>query len=1087
MTDPADRPRTFPEVFARELEEIERRRRQQYGSEDVAPRQHLVGLALSGGGIRSATFCLGLLQGLHGLNLLRIFDYLSTVSGGGFAGGWWSAWLTRDLFDARHLADPLGLAEKLANDRLIPRAVLREANLAEALVRELNALAEERNLWARGPFAGLQAAEELKTGRPSGAELRHRNVRLLRLRYPKELPEPVPPLIFPDREAIEPTRSPDYVNAVRPEGARAAGADPIHHLRLFSNYLTPRKGLLSGDTWRAVAVVGRNLVLTWLVLIPVLLGLVLLGQLYFVAQPFDSGVVRDFVAPPDPGAADWSVIVARIQTAARIVGALLVLLVVVTVLWMRFNNAGSPLMHDLSLAALGLMIVGAAAIVLPQRGACSGLADCLLSAAGSSSISPADLPLALATALAAALVWWRVVRLPRASAMAAETGRRKQLQSTQATRWHGWLLTTGVATTAVLAFAGYAHEAVAAVVRAFPTLSLTSLVATVTVVSTIAGTIFTALKLAPAGGAEAPGRAGVALPSRVVFALTPPLVLLVLGAAAAWLTHTALVRVLADPDLDLSVLTFEAMVGVGLCLIFAAYEAEAGGGRRGWVLPSLCALLVGTAVVAAGHAFTFATDAPFFTSAVGSPSFALAFLLEFLAASIVLVAAGRWQRNENGRILWLARSGGAALGALFLIASQVGTSLDDDRRLQWTALYAGLSLLTFMGSWVVALGWMADPNALSLHTFYRARLVRAYLGASNWKRNIERTEITDAVEGDDLALRALENCAHGGPYHLVNTTLNLVGGRDLSAAQRHAASFILSKLYCGSVRTGYRETERYMAGELSLGAAIAASGAAVSPTMGSRTPSALAMLLTLLNVRLGFWAPAPHRHHWRFPQARVWPYYVLRESLSQAPDLASYCYLTDGGHFDNSGLYALVERGCRFIVLADNGADPQPAFEDLGDAIRRCRIDFGTEIALDVSGFERGHGRRARRHHMVGTVTYSEAHARQLGWPPGSDREGIVVWFKPALVGGEPADVRQYGLQYPVFPQQPTADQWFDEAQFESYRKLGQFCAERAFAPVLAALRRDGRLADGEPLTGADVRALFEGLRAEPAASVVDE
>jgi hypothetical protein len=54
-----------------------------------------VGLALSGGGIRSATFNLGLLQGLAGLGLLHFFDFLSTVSGGGYIGGWLSAWIKR--------------------------------------------------------------------------------------------------------------------------------------------------------------------------------------------------------------------------------------------------------------------------------------------------------------------------------------------------------------------------------------------------------------------------------------------------------------------------------------------------------------------------------------------------------------------------------------------------------------------------------------------------------------------------------------------------------------------------------------------------------------------------------------------------------------------------------------------------------------------------------------------------------------------------------------------------------------------------------------------------------------------------------
>lgn len=62
-----------------------------------------IGLALSGGGIRSATFGLGLLQGLSRLGVLSHLDYLSTVSGGGYIGGWWTAWRTRS-YDARRAA-----------------------------------------------------------------------------------------------------------------------------------------------------------------------------------------------------------------------------------------------------------------------------------------------------------------------------------------------------------------------------------------------------------------------------------------------------------------------------------------------------------------------------------------------------------------------------------------------------------------------------------------------------------------------------------------------------------------------------------------------------------------------------------------------------------------------------------------------------------------------------------------------------------------------------------------------------------------------------------------------------------------------
>src|SRR5262245_42267450 len=60
-----------------------------------ARERRLVGLTFSGGGIRSASFNLGVLQGLAGLGLLRFLDYLSTVSGGGYIGSWLAAWVRR--------------------------------------------------------------------------------------------------------------------------------------------------------------------------------------------------------------------------------------------------------------------------------------------------------------------------------------------------------------------------------------------------------------------------------------------------------------------------------------------------------------------------------------------------------------------------------------------------------------------------------------------------------------------------------------------------------------------------------------------------------------------------------------------------------------------------------------------------------------------------------------------------------------------------------------------------------------------------------------------------------------------------------
>ena len=1122
-----DQPESFHDVLDAERAEVARRRIIQYGVDGPGPPDSPVGLALSGGGIRSATFCLGLLQGLDRLALLRIFDYLSTVSGGGFTGAWWTTWLTRDLFDVRHLAEtgPPGsttttLVDCLVKDGLAPpdgalsracrgveqnaepeRRGTLEADLKEAVVRELNALAERTDLWSLPALAGLSSEEQRRAWRDKQArggftrmETRRLNIGLLTRRYAPHIRQPVPPLIFPQGEELESRRSPGYLNADLPDGALAAGTDPVHHLRVFSNYLTPRKGWLSADTWRAVALVTRNLLLTWLVLLPVLLATILAGQLYFLAQPFDLGVGNDFTVS-EPGRADRTVIEARARVAARPLLALGALFAVLTVLWMRSNNAGWALTHNASLVAIMLMVAGAVVIYRQQASgeACSGWLDCLRNNPQAVPLSRPDKVLIAMTGVAAVALCLQVMWLPSRGLFAAKTGRQKQVQSNRATRWQGIVLTTGVVAGLVLAFAGFAHELMPTL---FEGVNFRSVGATLVSLATAAGTIFTAFHAAPTGGAEARSTRAPSRLSRAALTLTPPLVLLILAMGGSWLVHVVLSKVLTDFDATLPLLSFETFVGVGLCLVFAAYEAAAGirGAER--TLPAACALLAVLAAWFMARAFTFGAAAPYFTAGIANDDFGKAFLCVILACALVMAAG--WQR-VNPRALSLGALAAGVLGALYSSARKASDlTLSDAWRDYWTGLYGVTALLGFALFWVVALGWMGDPNALSLHAFYRARLVRAYLGASNWRRHLRRSRISDAVEGDDVGLSTLDSCAHGGPYHLVNTTLNLAGSRDLTVVQRQAAAFLLSKLYCGSVRTGYRTTRDYMAGELSLGAAVAASGAAVSPNMGAKTPKApLAMLLTLLNVRLGFWVPTPHKDYWRLPQARLWPYYLLRESLSQTTELSSYCYLTDGGHFDNTGLYSLVERGCRYIVLVDNGADPKPAFEDVGEAIRRCRIDFATEITLDVSGFERTEGfrvetstegppaasirrddsRGAQQHYTVGTVRYSEAHGRELGWAADADLEGIVVWLRPALVADEEADVRQYGLQNAAFPEQPTVDQWFDEAQFESYRRLGEFTATTAFGQPVATLRAHGHLVEGEPLRAEDVRELFRAIR----------
>src|ERR1041384_1579764 len=92
-----DVPAALGTVLEAERREIAASRAERYVHDAQPANVHdtYVGIALSGGGIRSATVSLGLLQGLHDLGVLRTVDYLSTVSGGGFIGGWWTAWMSR--------------------------------------------------------------------------------------------------------------------------------------------------------------------------------------------------------------------------------------------------------------------------------------------------------------------------------------------------------------------------------------------------------------------------------------------------------------------------------------------------------------------------------------------------------------------------------------------------------------------------------------------------------------------------------------------------------------------------------------------------------------------------------------------------------------------------------------------------------------------------------------------------------------------------------------------------------------------------------------------------------------------------------
>ena len=263
-----------------------------------------------------------------------------------------------------------------------------------------------------------------------------------------------------------------------------------------------------------------------------------------------------------------------------------------------------------------------------------------------------------------------------------------------------------------------------------------------------------------------------------------------------------------------------------------------------------------------------------------------------------------------------------------------------------------------------------------------------------------------------------------------------------------------------------------------VGRWMAISGAAVSTGLGSRTSLSLSLLIGLLNFRLGQWWRSdidPERREkasrspsslarWLSRQAARLPVqaHLLNELLARFPGTSSKdWYLTDGGHFENSAAYELIRRRLPTIVVCDHGADAERSFEDLAILIRKARHDFGAQISFLTAG-ELAKVAGGGADGVLGTLgdlAFREA-AQPASAPKryaalarvsyeGSEAISTLLWLRPAVLGSEPADVLGYHALFPDFPQQSTADQFFDEAQWESYRRLGEQIAATVFTPLL--------------------------------------
>jgi hypothetical protein len=820
---------------------------------------------ISGGGIRSATFGLGILQGLARCGLLEKFHYLSTVSGGGYIGGWLSAWIHNS-----------------------------EGGLPD-VVRQL--------------------AEPRTDARPN--------------------PEP----------------------------------KEIQNLRSYSNYLSPRFGLLSADSWTLAGTYLRNLFLNWWVIIP-LLGAVLTLPWIYTAVLMSSpppytylplsigaacivpGVAYMGINLPCGGNLRWS----QNRFLYFCLLPLLLAAVLMTTHWAWFTYYGRHLL------AWPLFGFGPSHTWVPFL--YLGITIHLFSWLGS--LLPSHgfrflefLAVIITGAMGGGLLWLGATQLfPQPIA-------KMELYTVFAVP-----LFMALFFLAIMAFAGVSSRWTNDQDR------------------------------------EWWGRATGWL----------------IAVAIGWMVISSLV--IFGPYL----------LSVSISAIWTVITGGAAG---------VLTVLAGRSSSIPANAKQQDQAGPFAKILSKAASLAavifVAVLLIFITQTMTSVMeyvgnARHWNWNLNGRSGVLGRT---------------LTYLNVVLYTPWPMVVAATIVLVLLG---LGVAYVIDPNKFSLHAMYRDRLIRAYLGASNSKR--DPNPFTGFDENDNIRMRELWNEGKFGRrlMPVVNIALNLVGGSKLAWQDRKAESFTVSPLHCGSPELGYRKTDAPEGGRyggekgISLGTAVAISGAAASPNMGYHSSPFVTFILTLLNVRLGAWLGNPGEagnktFQLGYPRFSIGP--IVAEAFGLTKDTSPYVYLSDGGHFENLGLYEMVLRRCHYIVVSDAGEDPACSFADLGDAVRKIRIDFGISIEFGpmsiYSRTELDELKNGGHNCAIGRIRYSMV--------DGDDAEdGVLIYIKPACYGDEPRDIYEYFKSNKAFPHESTKDQFFSESQFESYRMLGVHTMEKLCA-----------------------------------------
>ncbi|MEN3384485.1 MAG: hypothetical protein V7608_4529 [Hyphomicrobiales bacterium] len=896
-------------------------------SEDLCRALHArnsTALCLSGGGIRSASFALGVIEALavhprpapnqqaqsEDKSLLCQFNYLSTVSGGGYIGSWLSAWIARAGFP---------------------------------------------EVW-----------KTLVGWRP-----------------------------YPDEEPAE-----------------------IAWLRAYSNYLTPRTGLLSADTWAAMSLYVRNLILNWLVILPALC-LALLAAKILAVGAFWLSLLRD----------DYP----RFFAIAG---------VVLMVLALRFALVNRPSSDPCTIVE---------STAPPQAGHddAAAMKDPHHNEAAR-----------VRTGTDEARFRWRCLLPALFAALLLSI----------------YLLMRGPK----LAEWSLFHAAIISMIAGMGIYALAWLFARppwtwVPCKDEATGWIETRSRAYwardffawLAGGGVYGAMIGIGIH---IIAKYPPWAWLLIGNADV--DHTTAIFLLAFiygvPWIVTAQLTAE-MIFVGLTSWqpYSDSDREWFGRSTGWFAVSAFFWFGAAFLVLVAGEFLLWLVQQYPSAKLGSTLLAVAsalFSTFFGQSSKTKPTAAPEGKSSSLMTVALPLAAVVFLLLLVIAVSVLMDQLMFDRGLIYTTLMTINETLVNFGSapdrwpdiiWLVIcvavvavvafFAWRdVNINRFSAHSIYRNRLIRAYLGASNPKR--APNPFTGFDEDDNIRMRQLWPAKKGAwqPFHVVNIALNLVNSKRLAWQERKAESFTVTPLYCGAAGSGlgFRKTKDYAdkdRGGITLGTALAISGAAASPNMGYHSSPIVTLLLALFNVRLGWWLgnPGPRgdeSYGEQGPSNAIKPF--ISEMFGRTTDGSEYVYLSDGGHFENLGLYEMIRRRCRCIIVSDAGCDPNFDFADLGNAVRKIAIDLGIYISF---GELRALKTRSKDNSVIQGAYYAIGEIDYRTAPEGtpSTENGYILYIKPGYHGTESAGIVAYATANAAFPHESTADQFFSESQFESYHSLG--------------------------------------------------